>query len=80
MIGASAGKSNTRAVFVQARKPLPISASLACVSARMMEVLPLCTLPSSHTTGANWRAWSAMGVSMFVPKAHRASGDVCGRP
>ena len=52
MIGASLGKSNTRAVFVQARKPLPISASLACVSTRMMEVLPLCTLPSSQTTGA----------------------------
>ena len=62
MIGASPGKSNTRAVLVQASKPLPISASLAWVSARMMEVLPLCTLPSSQTTGANWRARSATGV------------------
>src|SRR2546421_4912142 len=62
MIGASPGKSNTRAVLVQARKPLPISALPACVSSRMMEVLPLCTLPSSQTTGANPRALSAMGA------------------
>ena len=62
MMGASGGKSNTRAVRVHARKPEPISASLACVSARMMEVLPLCTLPTSQTIGANWRAFSAMGA------------------
>ena len=53
MIGASPGKSNTRAVRVQARKPVPISASVAWVRVRMMEVLPLCTLPTSHTTGAS---------------------------
>src|SRR6185295_12369377 len=61
MMGACGGKSNTRAVFVQARKPLPISASLACVNSRMIEVLPLCTLPSNQTTGAKPRARSAMG-------------------
>src|SRR5262245_32245596 len=66
MIGASTGKSNTRAVLVQARKPLPISASVACVSSRMMEVLPLCTLPSSQTTGAKLRARSAMGAPTSV--------------
>src|ERR1700682_2263280 len=66
MIGASFGKSNTRAVFVHARNPLPISASLDCVNTRMIEVLPLCTLPSSHTTGANWRARSAMGVGVLA--------------
>src|SRR5262245_65993331 len=63
MIGASPGKSNTRAVFVQARKPPPISASLDCVSSRMIEVLPLCTLPSNQTTGAKPRARSAIGCS-----------------
>ena len=62
MIGATLGNSNTRAVFVQARKPLPISASPDCVNTRMIELFPLCTLPSSQTTGANRRALSAMGV------------------
>src|SRR5262245_10177137 len=60
-MGACAGKSNTRAVLVQARKPLPISASLAWVSSRMMEVLPVCTLPINQTTGAKLRARSAIG-------------------
>src|SRR5215510_3339122 len=61
MIGASCGKSNTRAILVHARKPEPTSASVLCVSTRTIELLPLCTLPISHTTGANWRARSAMG-------------------
>ena len=56
MIGASSGKSKMRAVLVQARKPAPISASVASVRARTMEVLPLCTLPTSHTSGASVRA------------------------
>src|SRR5262245_1907399 len=62
MIGDSLGKSKTRAVRVQARKPLPISALSACVSSRTIEVLPLCTLPSSQTTGASARAFSAIGM------------------
>ena len=61
-MGASSGNRTPAPFSCTPRKPLPISASLACVSARMMEVLPLCTLPSSQTTGANWRARSAMGV------------------
>src|SRR5215471_1503910 len=64
MIGASAGKSNTLAVLVQARKPVPISGSLALVSSRTMDVFPLCTLPTSHTIGADARARSAISVSV----------------
>ena len=73
MIGASPGKSNTRAVLVQASKPLPISASVACVSSRMMEVLPLCTLPTSQTTGANPRAFGD-GRVRLGRVAHRLVG------
>ena len=63
-MGASRGKSKTRADVVQARKPLPISASSACVSSLMIDVLPLWTLPISQTTGAKRRAASAIDGSI----------------
>jgi hypothetical protein len=69
MIGASEGKSNTRAVMVQARKPLPISVSVSWVKLRTIEVLPLCTFPSSQTTGANSRPCSAMAFSFSTEVA-----------
>jgi hypothetical protein len=59
-----------RDVRVQARNPSPISASVLRVIARMIDVLPLCTLPSSQTTGASARAPSItalLGASCTVP-------------
>src|SRR5215510_9006421 len=74
-MGACAGKSNTRAVLVQARKPLPISASLAWVSSRMIEVLPFCTLPINQTTGAKLRARSAIGCWGLVEEVMADDGN-----
>ncbi len=42
----------------------------------MMEVLPLCTFPTSHTTGANWRALSAMGVLRIGGLAHPSIANI----
>src|SRR5262245_37476418 len=72
MIGAAAGKSKMRAVLVQAWKPAPISASLAPVRARTMEVLPLCTLPISHTSGASRRASSETIAGVIAASAGSA--------
>src|ERR1700736_3211986 len=58
-----------RAVLVQARKPSPISAVEQPVITRMSEVLPDCTLPSSHTTGANSLAAAAISSSVAVSVA-----------
>ncbi len=59
-----------RDVRVQARNPSPISASVLRVIARMIDVLPLWTLPSSQTTGASARALSitaSLGASRTEP-------------
>src|SRR6478672_6975673 len=51
-----------RDVRVQGRKPSPIWASAAPVRYLMIDVLPLCVLPNSQSTGtgACWRRWSRL--------------------